>query len=120
MSREAAGLQGYEPGGGYRPASPSLRGFLVVLLLLAAYFTATVLLDSYLGWPAVHAFLNAVWGACFLSMGARQILNPERLEEGETEKGARRVRMWGIVTVMIGTVIGTLALRSILFLWEGW
>ena len=120
MSREDIGIESYAPGGGYRPIGPSLRGFLKLLLCMAAYFAATELLRVYLDMNAVRAFGNAVMGLCIVSMGAHQILNAERLEaEAETE-GVRGIRVAGIIMVVFGTVFATLAVRSILYLAEGW
>jgi hypothetical protein len=119
MSREDIRLEGYEPGGGFQLAklvSISLREFLT---LVAAY-AIIALLRAYLGNQATLAALGAVSGAAFMAIGTRDTLNPERREEGKTEKGARRVRIVGIVVIVIGTAVVTLALRSVLFLAEGW
>jgi hypothetical protein len=118
MSRQEIGFEGYEPGGGFQPAKlgPSLRELLPVV----AVNVIIVLLREYLGNQAALAALGAVSGAAFLAIGSRDILNPERLELGRTEKGARRVRVVAIVAIVIGTAAMTLALRSALFLAEGW
>lgn len=121
MSREDVRLEGYEPGNGYQPSDfgLSLRDFLRVLPFAAA----TVILfqvRNYLGSRAAFAFIIAQFGAGLLAVGAHNILRPERLKKGATEKGARRVRIGGIVEVAIGTAVMTLAIGDILVLAEGW
>jgi hypothetical protein len=121
MSGKDIGLEGYEPGGGFQPAKLGIsRGELKYLLVLAAILEITHLLRSYLGNPPTIALMGIAYGAAFAAIGARQILKPERWKSGTTEKGARRLRIGGIVSVVLGTAGLTLAIRSLVFLAEGW
>jgi hypothetical protein len=115
---EDIGIEGYQPGGGFQPAKLGIS--LREVLTLVAANAIVALLRAYLGNQETLVVLGLVWGAAFLAIGTREILNPERREAGRTEKGARRVRVQGIVLVVIGTAVMTLAICYIVFLAEGW
>ena len=120
MSREDIGIEGYEPGTGYQSALAFSRGDVLLALGIVAYLAIMRLLREYLGNQAAWAVLGAVSGAALLALGTRATLNPERGEVGKTEKGARRIRVRGVVMIVIGGAVMTLSLGYILFLWEGW
>jgi hypothetical protein len=121
MSREDIGLPGYEPGNGFRPADFgfSLRDFRKVLPYVATY-VAIAVLRSYLGDRAAAVLLGAMTGALLLVGGTRHILYAERYGRGKTEKGARQLRIAGIVMIVIGTAALTLGVGYIVFVAEGW
>lgn len=121
MSGEDIGIEGYEPGGGFQPAKLGIsRGELKYLLVLAAILEIIHLLRTYLGNPPTIALMGIAYGAVYAAIGARRILKPERWESGTTEKGARRLRIGGIVGVVLGTAVTTLAIGYIVLIAEGW
>jgi len=121
MRREDVGIEGYEPGGGFQPAKLGIsRGELKYLLVLAAILEIIHVLRSYLGNPPTIALMGIAYGAVFVAIGARQILNAEQCERGKTEKAAHGIRIVGIVLVVIGTAVLTIAITSFVFAWEGW
>ena len=121
MSREDVRLEGYVPGNGFQPALRGIsRSDVLTLLAMVAYGVITGLLRTYLGNRTTLVLLGAVVGALLLVGGTRQILHAERYGRGKTEKGARQLRIVGIVLVVIGTAVLTLAVRYFVFVAEGW
>jgi hypothetical protein len=107
---------GYEPGGGYRPAGGgvSLRGFLQMLLFVAAYLAAKWLLEDYFGRASAAAIFNLCLCAVFMVPAVRVILDPERFDESTAEE-RRRARLWAIAALVVGSVIATLSIQTLFF-----
>ena len=109
---------GYRPGGAYRPAEWTLRGFLRVSVVIAVFAAAAWLLWDVAGERIARAAMWLTVAAGYAWRGWRDRHHPLAGDEYATDEEREKVRRDSVWTFVIAA--GWVAAVVVIYVLDGW